>query len=202
MRFPIASAAVPAALLLLSCVKEVSSEERLEREISAGPAGPALSPEELSKVSCADVGESLARARANERDETARLVSYMELYAEIRKKVSTLESAMSRDPDLRYQEATKGVVDAHGGCVQQEADVRLEFESFVRELVQVPIVEEVKGGTTVSVPRLDFNTLRQAIEALAPDDKDSLLVKVASAEKKIESEPASAGQPNRRRKGK
>jgi hypothetical protein len=188
-------------LLALGCVKEISSEERLEREISAGPAGAPMKAEDLAKISCADAVDSLAKARATERDETARLMAYMELYTGIHKKVVTLEEGMSRDPDIRYQDGTRSVVDAHAGCVQQQADVRFELESFVRELVQVPIVEEVKGGTTIPVARLDFNTLRLAIETLAPDDKDALLVKVASAEKKIENEPADGKTPPRRKKG-
>jgi hypothetical protein len=123
----------------------------------------------------------------------------MDLYASLHKKVTTLEEGMSREPDIRYQDGTRSVVDAHATCVQQQADVRLELETFVRELVQVPIVEEVKGGSTVPVARLDFNTLRLAIEALAPDDKDALLVKVASAEKKIETEPADGKAPKRKK---
>jgi hypothetical protein len=52
------------------------------------------------------------------------------------------------------------------------------------------------------VARLDFNTLRQAIEALGPDDRESLLTRVANAEKKVSAtaatppaaeEPAPAG---------
>jgi hypothetical protein len=190
-----------AAALGFSCVKEISSEERLEREISAGPAGAPVSAAELGKISCADAADSLAKARASERDETARLMAYMDLYTAIHKKVTALEEGMARDPDIRYQDETRNVVEAHSTCVQQQADVRLELESFVRELVQVPIVEEVKGGTTVPVARLDFNTLRLAIETLAPDDKDALLVKVASAEKKIENEPADGKAPPRRKKG-
>jgi hypothetical protein len=200
MRPTAATAAAAVLALALGCVKEISSEERLEREISAGPSGAALSPAELAKISCADSADSLAKARATERDETARLMAYMELYSDLRKKVTTLEGAMSRDPDIRYQEGTKGVVDSHATCVQQQADVRYELETFVRELVQVPIVEEIKGGNTVPVARLDFNTLRLAIETLGPDDKDALLVKVASAEKKIESEPAATGKDTPRRK--
>lgn len=199
MRSPFAAAALT-VLVPFACVKEISSEERLEREISPGPAGDRLSAEELAKISCGDVPEQLARARA-ERDETARLMAYMDLHGALKKKVGTLEEAMARDPDIRYQEATKGVVDSHGACVQQQADVRFELETFVRELVQVPIVEEIKGGNTVSVARLDFNTLRMAVEALGPDDKEALLVKIASAEKKIEAEPAATGQPARRKRG-
>ncbi|HVE81965.1 MAG TPA: hypothetical protein VND93_03925 [Myxococcales bacterium] len=200
MRFPFPATAA-ALLLLLSCVKDISSEERLEREISTGPAGAPVSAADLGKISCADASEQLAKARAAERDETARLMAYMDLYSSIKKKVTTLEDAMSRDPDIRYQDGTKNVVDAHGLCVQQQADVRLELESVVRDLVQVPIVEEVKGGSTVPAARIDFNTLRLAIEALAPDDKDALLGRIASAEKKLESEPAAGQAGPKRRKG-
>ncbi|HEY8210152.1 MAG TPA: hypothetical protein VIG99_21850, partial [Myxococcaceae bacterium] len=127
MRAPSLIVLSAAVLLALSCVKEISSEERLEREISAGPAGAAMSASELAQVNCADAVEGLAKARAAERDETARLIAYMDLYSAIHKKVTTLEDAMSRDPDIRYQEGTKNVVDAHATCVQQQADVRFEL---------------------------------------------------------------------------
>ena len=75
---------------------------------------------------------------------------------------------------------------AKDNCIQQMADVKVEFETYVRELVNVPTVQEIKGGNTVVVARLDFGTLREAIEALNPDDRDSLLNKVSNAEKKVE----------------
>jgi hypothetical protein len=62
----------------------------------------------------------------------------------------------------------------------------------------VPTVQEIKGGATVVIARLDFNTLRQAIETLSPDDKEQLLTRVANAEKKVssvtEAEPAAGGK--------
>jgi hypothetical protein len=62
-------------------------------------------------------------------------------------------------------------------------------------LVDVPTVQEIKGGNTVTIARLDFNTLRQAIETLNPDDKDTLLNRVSNAEKKVSAsaEPAETG---------
>ena len=53
----------------------------------------------------------------------------------------------------------------------------------------MPTVSDVKSGTPVTVARLDFNTLRSAIEVLAPDDRESLHTKVSNAEKKIEVKP-------------
>ena len=42
-------------------------------------------------------------------------------------------------------------------------------ETYVRELVNVPTVQEIKGGNTVVVARLDFGVLREAIEAWDSD---------------------------------
>ena len=103
----------------------------------------------------------------------------------LRKRTQTFEEAMTRNPDLQYREGAGAIVNAKEVCIQQTADVRVEFETYMRELVDVPTVQEIKGGNTVTIARLDFNTLRQAIEALAPDDKDSLLNRVAAAEKKV-----------------
>jgi hypothetical protein len=77
--------------------------------------------------------------------------------------------------------------------------VKVEFDTYVRELVDVPTVQEIKGGNTVTVARLDFNTLRQAIETLNPEDKEQLLMKVGNAEKRVavtktEEEPAATGR--------
>src|SRR5689334_17725811 len=117
MRAPFLIAPVTAALLLgLACVKDISSEERLEREISSGPAGAPVSAAELAKINCADATEGLAKARATERDETARLMAYMDLYSSLHKRVTTLEEGMSRDPDIRYKDESKAVVEAHSTC--------------------------------------------------------------------------------------
>jgi hypothetical protein len=200
MRSLAAASAAAALTVLLGCVKEISSEERLDRETDQGPLKQPISVADLAKISCAGSADELARARNVDRDETARLMAYTELFRAIKEKVAKLEEAMSRDPDLRYQDAARNVVDAHETCIQQQADVRLELETFVRELVQVPIVEEVKGGSTVSVARLDYNTLRLAIETLSPDDKDALLVRIASAEKKIEQQQQPQSDVKRRKR--
>ena len=179
--------AASAAVLLLSggCVKEISNEDRLERDAPTVRREP-LDPEALAKVSCEDAPEKLSQARQDNRPETDRLMLYIDLYKDLRGRTHKFEEAMSRDPDLSYREEYRPLVAARETCVQQTADVQVEFERFTRELVEVPTVQEVKGGNTVMVPRLDFNTLRMAIEALAPDDKEQLLSRVASAERRVE----------------
>lgn len=178
-----------ATVLLLSatgCVKEISSEERLDREspsLSARDNTPDAAA--LSRVHCDDTTDALNQARNVNRPETDRVMSYIDLYTSLIKRNATFEEAMNRNPDLNYTEGSEKLVAARENCIQQTADVRVEFETYVRELVDVPTVQEVKGGNAITVARLDFNTLRQAIETLNLDDKETLMGRVATAEKRV-----------------
>ncbi|QRK06400.1 hypothetical protein JQX13_40895 [Archangium violaceum] len=201
-----------ATVLLLSttgCVKEISSEERLDRETQfLGASGSTPDAVALGKIHCDDTDDALNLARNVNRPETDRVLSYIDLYTSLMRRNATFEEAMNRNPDLHYTEGSQGLVAAREKCILQTADVRMEFETYVRELVEVPTVQEIKGGNTVTVARLDFNILRQAIEALNPDDKETLLNRVVNAEKKVappkvEEEPAAAPSPSpSRRRGK
>jgi len=198
MRLP----AVATVLLLIApgCVKEISSDERLDRE-TEGMGSHRNTPDAaaLGKVHCDDTADALNQARNVNRPETDRVISYVELYERLIKSNATFEEAMTRNPDLHYTEGSQKLVAARDNCIQQAADVKVEFETYVRELVSVPTVQEIKGGNTVTVARLDFNTLRQAIEVLNADDKDQLLTRVANAERTVvpstpAEDPAAAGR--------
>src|SRR5690606_11199009 len=91
-----------------------------------------------------------------------------------------------RNPDLAYQEGSAEIIAARDGCVQSAADVRLDFEGLVREIVQLPVVDEYRDGKPVKAARLPFDTLRSAIEQLGLDDKETLLTRLANAEKTVE----------------
>lgn len=184
------TAAIFLSLSATGCVKEISSDERLDRSTQNLAMKDTPGVSELQKLTCEDTTDALGKARNVNRPETDRLVDYIELYTSLRKRTATFEEAMNRNPDLSYREGSQQIVNAKDSCIQQTADVKLEFETYMRELVAVPTVQEIKGGNTVTIARLDFNTLRQAIETLEPDDKDSLLDRVSNAEKKI---PAAAG---------
>ena len=198
-----------ATVLLLSatgCIKEISSEERLERE-SPSLGSPKGTPDadSLSRVHCDDTGDALNQARNVNIAESDRLMSYIDLYTSLQKRNATFVEAMNRNPDLNYTEGSEKLVAARDACIQQTADVKVEFETYVRELVDVPTVQEIKGGNTITVGRLDFNILRQAIETLAPDDKEQMLGKVLAAEKKVavpkdEESPAAGGARGGKRK--
>jgi hypothetical protein len=188
-----------AAVFLLSATgcmpKEISSEERLDRESANLAVKDTPQAGELEKLSCENTAEELTKARNVNRPETDRLADYIALYESLRKRIQTFEEAMTRNPDLQYREGAVNIVAAKDTCIQQASDVRVEFENYMRELVDVPTVQEIKGGNTVTIARLDFNTLRQAIETLAPDDKEQLLNRVANAEKKVSAAPAEREEP-------
>lgn len=173
------------SLVITGCAHEISSEERLDRETNNVAVTKTAGAAELKKLSCADTDADLVKARDVNRNETDRVMSYTEVFEDLKKKTTTFEEAMTRNPDLMYQEGSQEFVGAKELCIRQTADVRLEFEQYVRDLVDVPTVQEIKGGNTVTVARLDFITLRKAIESLSPDDKDALLNRVANAEKKL-----------------
>jgi hypothetical protein len=175
-----------AVLASFSCVKEISSDERLERATQKNEVKGSDSASDLAKIKCDDTNNELNKARNDSRPETDRVISYKELFDSLKIRVARFDEAMSRNPDLQFQEGSQEIVNAKENCIQNMADVKVEFETYVRELVNVPTVQEIKGGSTVVVARMDFGVLREAIEALNPDDRDSLLNKVSNAEKKVE----------------
>jgi hypothetical protein len=177
--------AVGAAWLTAGCVKEISSDERLDRATENRPVGEAPEAAELAKINCQDAAAALAEARNVNRPETDRIRDYITLYASLVKRTNTFDEAMTRNPDLLYRDTSQQFAAAREQCVQQTADVRVEFDGYVRELVNVPTVQELKGGNTITVARVDFDVLREAIETLAPDDKEQMFSRIAIAEKRI-----------------
>jgi hypothetical protein len=175
-----------AGLVLCACAHEITSDERLERATAKNETKGTVTASDLVKVKCDDTNNELNKARNDSRPETDRVISYKELFDTLKTRVAQFDEAMSRNPDLQFQEGSQEIVSAKETCIQNLADVRVEFETYVRELVNVPTVQEIKGGNTVVVARLDFGVLREAIEALNSDDRDSLLNKVSNAEKKVE----------------
>jgi len=190
------------APLLAGCIHGgPSSDERLDQD-TRGIEAPdqAIRRSDLAKINCQDTAKDLTKARSENRPEVERLTTYMALYDSLRQRVDTFEEAMNRNPDLAYQEGNQPLVAAKDLCIQQQADVQKEFETYVRDIVNVPIVQEVKGGATHDVARLDFGTLKRAIQELAPDDKDALMAKVATAEKHLATatpEPVPTGRHRR-----
>jgi hypothetical protein len=175
-----------AALLFTSCVKEVSSEERLERELNKVDAKKTSTAADLLKLKCDDINSDLAKARDDSAPEEKRIAAYMDLFDRAKSRSSKFDEAISRNPDLAYQEGSQEVISARDGCVQSAAEVRLDFEGLVREIVSLPVVDDYKDGKSVKAARLSFDALRGAIEKLDLDDKDQLISKLANAERTVE----------------
>lgn len=182
------------------CAHEISSEERLERETARTDALKTSVAEELVKLKCDDVNAELAKARDETRSEEARINAYVDLYLKVKERTARFDEAITRNPDLAYQEGSEEITSARELCIQSLADVRLDLENLVREVMQMPTVDEIKGGSTVKVARMSFDTLRDAIETLELDDKDSLFTRLENAEKQLEAKPPPSSGRRRREK--
>lgn len=169
-----------------ACVKEITSDERLERETARSDALKSNTAAELSKIKCDVLNEDLTKARDAARTEEERLTAFTDVYERLKNRSARFDEAMSRNPDLAYQEGSQNLVDAREACIQMTADVRNELESLIREIMQVLVVEEIKGGQTVKAARLDFAPLRAAIEKLEMDDREQLQNKISNAEKQVD----------------
>ena len=183
-----------ALTLSTACVKEITSDERLERETARSDALKTNTAAELAKIKCDVLNDDLGKARDGARTEEERLTVFTDVYERLKNRSSRFEEAMSRNPDLAYQEGSQNLVEAREACIQMTADVRVELESLIREIMQVLVVDEVKGGQTVKAARLDFAPLRAAIEKLELDDRESLQNKISNAEKQVEVKGSSRGR--------
>ncbi len=178
--------AVTSVMLLAACPKEVSSDERLERETRHEDSAKTDSAAELHKLKCDDAQNDLNKARDANRSEDERLATYVDLFGRLKTRTSKFEEAMSRNPDLAYQEGSQELVAAREQCSQSMADVRLEAETMIREIMQMLVVDDVRGAQPIKVARTNFETLRGAIDKLEMDDRDALFSKIANAEKQVE----------------
>ena len=174
------------AVLCTSCVKEISSDERLERETKRSDALTSSTAGDLKALKCDDITSELSKARDDSAPEEKRITIYLDLFDRVKDRTAKFEDALSHNPDLAYQEGSQEIISARDGCIQSAADVRLDFEGLVREIVQLPVVDEYRDGKPVKAARLSFETLRAAIEKLALDDKETLLTRLANAEKTVE----------------
>ena len=169
-----------------ACVKEITSDERLERETARSDALKTNTAAELGKIKCDELNNDLAKARDAVKTEEERLSTFTDVYERLKTRSARFDEAMSRNPDLAFQEGSQELVAARETCIQMAADVRNETESLIREIMQVLVVDEIKGGQTVRAARIDYAPLRAAIEKLELDDREALQTKISNAEKQID----------------
>jgi hypothetical protein len=175
-----------AALFASGCIKEITSDERLERDTTRSEALKSSTAGELARLKCDDINGELAKARDESRSEEARLKAYVDMYERVKSRTGKFDEALARNPDLAYQEGSQEIIGARDGCIQSQAEVRLDLEGLIREVVQMPTVEEIRNNSTVKVSRLNFDLLRGAIEKLELDDREALFTRLNNAEKQVE----------------
>jgi hypothetical protein len=178
--------ALSVALAFTACVKEISSDERLERETRKSDASRSSTAEDLLRMKCDDITSELSKARDDSAPEDKRLSIYADLFDKVKDRTARFDEAITRNPDLAYQEGSQDIIAARDGCIQASADVRLDYEGLVREIINLPVVDEVRDGKQVKAARLNFDTLRSCIEQLALDDKDQLFTRLSNAERSVD----------------
>lgn len=175
-----------AAFFFSGCAHEISSDERLDRETRRSDALKSATAEDLVKLRCDDITSELSKARDDSAPEEKRLAIYTDLFDKVKDRTARFEEALTRNPDLAYQEGSQQIISARDGCIQSSADVRLDFEGLIREIINLPVVDEYRDGKPVKAARLSFDVLRAAIEKLDLDDKEQLMTRLANAEKTVE----------------
>ena len=109
----------------------------------------------------------------------------IELLDRVKGRTSKFEEAISRDPDLAYQEGSDDLIQIRDTCIRAQADVRHDLEGLVREIMLLPVVEEFKGGSATKVARTNYDVLKIAIEKLELDDNDAMLAKLTESEAQL-----------------
>lgn len=175
---------VVAAVGLVGCVKDVPSDERLEKATRNTDAAKSKDFGELLRLKCDELQPAWAKLR-DEPTEERQLAGYVDLYSELHSRSSEFDRATSRNPDLLYVADSQQLVDARDQCVQMTADVRVELETKLRDIVSMPVIDDIRGNRPTKVARLNLERVREAIEKLDLEDKEELLRKLASAEKQL-----------------
>lgn len=182
------------AMLASGCVKEISSDERLDRGTGA-PLVKKIGVATLETLQCDDIAEALAAARDLDRSEPERVNLYLTLYASLDERRTLYLQARRHDAGLAYRRGGEKVVAAGELCVRRAGEVERELERVVRDLVSMPTVDEIRGGMTIHIVRLDFPTLRRAIDLLRLADREALLREVDLADRRLEARRAAAAPP-------
>ena len=186
-----------------------SSDDRLE----SASTRPAIAPEKelladlqaLEEHRCAP-----APGRFMEGTEVERLRKLTGAVSACADHQAAVEELIRKRPGLKFfngadasgkEHDVPGLVAANNTAA---ADTRMALDKLVREIVALPVVEELEGkgraAHTVPKARVDFTVLREAIGVLAPLDKDQLERELARAEDKLAApEPPPATPPRRKR---
>lgn len=191
MRTP-SFAALLAALAAASCAHSAygpSSDQRLEDATSSKMSTEGA---DVATIRCADLIPRAQESKSEEKPEADRLNIKAEVFTAARERHTKLDDAVTRNPDLIYSPNGDTIKANRDECQSFFADARSDLDRFVREVCEPLLIQDISGKT---VARLDFSVIRNALEALGPEDKDVLLAKVEAAERKVgAAKPAPKGK--------
>ncbi|HEY3448339.1 MAG TPA: hypothetical protein VGK67_18425 [Myxococcales bacterium] len=176
-----------------------SSDQRLESSLSEGASSEGS---DVSSVKCSDLKDKFMQSRDSEVPESERMQKMTEVFLASRDRWQKLDDAVSKNPDLLYSSNADSIKANLDECRSFFAEVRSDFDRFIRDVSDLPVIKDVASSKDVA--RIDLGVLRGAIVALDPDDKDQLIGRVEVAEKKTgykgssapkKEEPAKATPP-------
>jgi hypothetical protein len=186
MRSTIVLALIPACALLFACRAHEAygpaGDERLETSLSERASDDGA---DVASLRCDEIDKKFRLMKADDKGEADHVKQMTELFTQSRDNVNKLDDAVARNPDLLYGTAGDAIKSNLDACRSTFADVSSELDRTVRDIADMPVIQEVQGRGTVDVARLDFSVVRSAIEALDPEDKDVLMGKIANGEKRV-----------------
>ena len=193
-------ALLPACAAFVGCATHsaygLDSDDRLEATFSEKASGQGS---DATAIKCDELARKFKASRIEERTEGEKLKVLVDLFEKSRDNTNNLDEAVSKNPDLLYGPEGDAVKNNLQECRSTFADVRSDFDGYLRDITELPIIQELQGREMVNVARLDLKLLRTAITALDPQDKDALFAKVDAAEKRVgESTPIGKGGGRRR----
>jgi hypothetical protein len=193
-RFHIAIPLAAATWALTGCASRAygpDSDTRLEmavRDMQRSRTSEEAVAKKLAGYSCDVDRKRLAEAEQAQRADGDRLIKFIKLYADLASRQQEMDKLLNENPGAEYAPAGsegRTARQALDECNTVLADARSAFDLFLRELVELPIVKEFRGGKELGVARVDFSLLRQGIELLQPPDRESLLSRIQTAEKRV-----------------
>ena len=180
-----------AALSLAGCASHSAygpeSDERIDDGVSASSSqNSSADASMLMSLSCQDQAKALTAASL-EADEAKKLKMLGDTYLKAKENFTKLDEAASSQTDLLYGKEGDQIKANLDGCRDTSAAAYSAFDRFIREIVDMPVVQEMKNRKMVNVARVNFAIVRDAIAKLDASDKEVLTGKLAAIEPTLDS---------------
>lgn len=188
MRKFVALAAVLASLSLAGCSTHSAygpdGDDRLDEGMSP-TAKESTDASTILSLKCDDQSKKLT-ALSVEADEVKKLKGLAMVYLSSKETYEKLDAGASSHTDLLYGREGDQIKANLQVCRDTTAAAYSAFDRFVRELVDMPVVQEMKNKKMVNVARVDFKVLREAISKLDASDKEILNNRLTAMESSLE----------------